>query len=132
MEGFSRYRTQFWASQVALVVKNPPANAWDMGSIPGLKRSSAGGHGKPLQYFWLENPRGQRSLAGCNPQDHNKWYTTEVTEHTCMQTHFLIFYFTLRPSHRYTFSQYIWGLDSIIILVLPMRKLRKREVTWSY
>ena len=37
-----------WASQVALVVKNPPANAGDirvMGSIPGSGRSPGGGHG---------------------------------------------------------------------------------------
>ena len=42
-----------WASQVALVVKNPPANAGnilDMGSIPGFGRSPGGGHGNPLQY----------------------------------------------------------------------------------
>ena len=35
------------ASQVALVVKNPPANAGDIreaGSIPGLGRSPGGGH----------------------------------------------------------------------------------------
>ena len=24
-----------WASQVGLLVKNPPANAWDAGSVPG-------------------------------------------------------------------------------------------------
>ena len=37
-----------WTSQVALVVKNPPANAGDVrdaGSIPGLGRSPGGGHG---------------------------------------------------------------------------------------
>ena len=48
-----------WASQVALVVKNPPANAGDIrdaGSIPGLGRSPEGGHGHPLQYSCLENP----------------------------------------------------------------------------
>ena len=47
------------ASQVVLVVKNPPANArntGDAGSIPGSKRSSGGGHGNPLQYSCLENP----------------------------------------------------------------------------
>ena len=46
------------ASQVALVVKNPPANAGDirdMGSIPGLGRSPRGGHGNPLQYSCLGN-----------------------------------------------------------------------------
>ena len=47
------------ASQVALVVKNPPANAGDIrdvGSIPGSGRSPGGGHGDPLQYSCLENP----------------------------------------------------------------------------
>ena len=40
-------------SQVALVVKNLPANAGDVrdvGSIPGSGRSPEGGHGNPLQY----------------------------------------------------------------------------------
>jgi len=40
------------ASQVSLVVKNPPANAGDVrdaGSIPGSGRSLGGGHGNPLQ-----------------------------------------------------------------------------------
>ena len=48
-----------WASQLALVVKNPPANAGDrrdMGSMPGLGRSSGGGHGNPLQCSCLGNP----------------------------------------------------------------------------
>ena len=44
--------------QVAIVEKNPPANAGvvrDAGLIPGLKRSP-GGHSNPLQYSCLENP----------------------------------------------------------------------------
>ena len=54
------------ASQVVLVVKSPPGSAGgvrDAGSIPGLGRSPGGGHGNPLQYSYLENPRGQRSLV---------------------------------------------------------------------
>ena len=54
------------ASQVALVVKKPPANAGDIrdvGSIPGSGISPGGGHGNPLPYFCLENPHGQRSLT---------------------------------------------------------------------
>ena len=46
------------ACQMALVVKNPPANAEDIrdvGLIPGLGRSSAEGNGNPLQYSCLEN-----------------------------------------------------------------------------
>ena len=58
---------------MALVVKNPPANAGDvrdMGSIPGLERSLGGGHDNPLQYSCLENPSGQRSLEGYSPWGH--------------------------------------------------------------
>ena len=36
--------------------KNPPANAGNMGSIPGSGRSPGGGHGNPLQHFCLEDP----------------------------------------------------------------------------
>ena len=48
------------ASQVALVAKKLPANAADIrdaGSIPGSGRSPEGGHGNPLHYFYLENPK---------------------------------------------------------------------------
>ena len=47
------------ASQVALVVKNPPANAADvrdLSLIPGLGKSPGGGLGNSLQYSCLENP----------------------------------------------------------------------------
>ena len=38
------------------VVKNLPANAGDVGSIPVSGRSLAGGSNNPLQYSCLENP----------------------------------------------------------------------------
>ena len=49
----------YGASQMALVVKNPPASAGDIrdtGSIPKLGRSPREGYGNPLQYSYLENP----------------------------------------------------------------------------
>ena len=51
-------------SLVALVVKNPSANAEDerdTSSIPGSGRSSGGGHGNPLQDSCLENPMDRGS-----------------------------------------------------------------------
>ena len=45
-------------SLMALVVKNPPANAGDikdLGSIPGSGRSPGGRNGNPLEYSCLEN-----------------------------------------------------------------------------
>ena len=53
----------------------------DLGLIPGLGRSSGGGHGTPLQYSCLENPHGQRGLAGYSPWGHTESDTTEVTKH---------------------------------------------------
>ena len=47
-----------WTSQVALVVKNLPANAGnitDTGLIPGLGRCPGEWYGNPLQYSFLEN-----------------------------------------------------------------------------
>ena len=38
------------------VVKNLPANAGDVGSIPGWGRYPEGGNGNPFQYSCLENP----------------------------------------------------------------------------
>ena len=60
--------------QVALVVKNSPANAGgirDTSSIPGSERSFGGGHGNPPQCSCLENP-----------MDRGAWWVTvhRVTE----------------------------------------------------
>ena len=56
---YINYRyTIFWASQVAEVVKNLPANAGDVrdaGSIPGPGRCPGGSHGNLLQYVCLAN-----------------------------------------------------------------------------
>ena len=38
------------------VIKNPPANAGDRGSIPGLGRSVGEGNDNSLQYSCLGNP----------------------------------------------------------------------------
>ena len=60
-----------WASQVALVVKNLPANAGDIrdsGLIPGLGRSPGKGNGNPSSIFawrilWTGDPGGLRSMG---------------------------------------------------------------------
>ena len=70
-----------WAFQVALVIKNPPANAGgvrDVGSVSGWGRAPGEGRGNPLQHLPGGSP-GQRSLAGYSSQDHKESDTTEVT-----------------------------------------------------
>ena len=64
------------------MVKNLPAsagNAGDPGLIPGSGRSPRGGRSNPLQCSYLENPHGQRSLAGYSPRFCKDLDTTEVT-----------------------------------------------------
>ena len=57
--------------------KESPAMQETLGLIPGLGRSPRGGHGNPLQYSCLENPHGQRSLAGYSPWGRKESYMTE-------------------------------------------------------
>ena len=59
-----------------LVIKNPPANAGDMGLIPGSGRSPGEQTGNPVQYSCLGNPmdRGTGSLYspwGCKRIRHD-------------------------------------------------------------
>ena len=46
---------------VAQLVKNPPVNAEDVDSIPGLGRSPGEGNDNSLQYSCLENPMDRRA-----------------------------------------------------------------------
>ena len=61
-----------WASQVALVVKNPPATAGDIRDVGSILGSSPGeGNGNSLQYSDLENP-----------MDRGAWWVTVQSDTT--------------------------------------------------
>ena len=73
------------ASLVAQTVEESTYNAGDLDLIPELGRSPGRGHGNPLQYSCLENPHGQRSLAGYSSWGHKDSDTTErlsTAQHT--------------------------------------------------
>ena len=58
------------------VVKNLPASAGDVGSVPGLGRSPGEGNDNPLQYSCLGNlvqAPGQRSLGAAVPGVTKSW-----------------------------------------------------------
>ena len=79
------------ASQVALVVKNPLANTGDirdMGSVPGLGRSSGGGHGNPSQDSCRENPRDRGAWWVTVHRVTNSWTQLEwlSTQHNYQLT----------------------------------------------
>ena len=58
--------------------KQSACNAGDPGLTPGWGRAPGGGQGNLLQYFCLENPHGQRSLAGYSPRGRKESDTTEL------------------------------------------------------
>ena len=72
---------------MALMVKNPPANARDVRDtvlVPGLGRAPGGDmedHSSILP--WRIQSCGQRSLVGYNSQGHKELDTTRATWHAC-------------------------------------------------
>ena len=109
--------TQAWASQMALVVKNPSANAGDTRdacSIPGSRRSPREGHGNPLQYSCLENP-----------MDRGAWWAT-VHGVTQSQT-----WLKRLSIHAHTHTHMHTGLSSVGgSLGRPLRE-RGADRTWA-
>ena len=59
------------------MVRNPPVNAGDLGSIPGSGRSPGGENDNPLQYSRPGEFHGQRNLASYSPWGHKE---TDMTE----------------------------------------------------
>ena len=64
------------------VVKNPPANAGDVGSIPGLGRSPAERNGNPLQYSCLGNCMDRGAWQAIV----QRFAESDVTEHAHTHT----------------------------------------------
>ena len=57
--------------------KESACNAGDPGWFPGSGRSPGERNGDPLQCSCMENPHGQRSLAGYSPRGHKNSDMTE-------------------------------------------------------
>ena len=77
------------------MVKNPPADAGDMGSISGSARYSGVGNGNPLQYFCLGNP-----------MDRGAWWVTvhgvtDMTEQAHITPHSRSRFKTFNGRYRY-------------------------------
>ena len=76
------------------VVKNPPANAGDLGSVPGSGRSPREGNGNPLQYSCLENPMDRES---CQATVHGVTSWTRLGDQTTSR-------------HKLLACMFSWGL----------------------
>ena len=71
---------------MALVVKNPAANAGDIRDTdltPGSGRSSGGGHGNLLQYSCLENPMDREAwLATVHRGTKSQTWLKQLSAHS--------------------------------------------------
>ena len=93
------------------MVKNPLANAGDTGDmswIPGLGRSSGGGHGKPLQYSCLENPmdRGARWATVHRVTKSWTWLSNYACSHATLKWFALILHPAFKPDWLKWFLNY--------------------------
>ena len=100
--------------------KESSCDAGDLSSTSGLGGSPGGGHGNPLQYSGLENPHGQKSLAGYSSWGRKETDMTEHPKHTCTHT-----------DNNLNVTYVLFHLNSegntISILTLQLRKLGHRE-----
>ena len=89
--------TGTWASQVAQVVKNLPANMGDIRDgdlIPGSGRSPGEGNGNPLQYSFLENwteEPGRLVSVGSQRAGHD--CSDLAHAHACMHVYYQLYAF---------------------------------------
>ena len=81
--------------------KESACNAGDLGLIPGSGKSPGEENGNPPQYSCLENPHGQKSLAGYSPWGCKKSDMSEWLAHACacVRTH----------THTHTHTHRFWG-----------------------
>ena len=103
-----------WASQGAVAVKNPPANAGDTrdpDSIPGWGRSPGEGNGNPLQCYLPGKSHGQRNLVDCSPWGHKESDKTER----------LHFHFLALKNNKDPGSQSRYKHDSIVKLFRALK-----------
>ena len=111
-----------WASQVALVVKNPPGNAGEVrhvGSISELGRSPGEGNGNPLQSSCLENH-----------MDRGAWWATVhgvAKSQTQLKLLSMYLFFLFFIYYFFYFLNFIFKLY-IIELALPNIKMNLPQV----
>ena len=122
-------------SQVALVVKNPLANAGDSrdaGLIPGSGRLPGGGNGNPLPVLWPGKFHRQKTLMGC-PRGTKE---SDMPEHTHTLLRWQADPSPLshqgNPNNNYTQGYFRKGKARFIILTLPDETLFSGEYVSSF
>ena len=94
------------------VVKNPPANAGDLGSIPGSGRLPGEGNGNPFQYSCLRNPMDREAWRATVHSVVKELDTTELLNITfCTSALFDSFY----SEHLWSFWRKKWQPTPVLL-----------------
>ena len=143
---------------MALLVKNPPANAGDVrdaGSIPGSGRSPGEAHGNPLQYYCLGNPmdRGafgatvhgvaqsqtwlkqlstQRASQVQQRKKRVPWRYVSITRRLSVQTNEWIIFFRALNVHDSMSVNQLFITPPLVLIRISISLLSSwaREITW--
>ena len=94
-----------WGFPGSSAGKESACNAGNPGSIPGLGRFLGRGHVNPLQYSSLENPHGQRSLAGYSLWVHKELDMTELHHSTVVECSKNRYYMTICSNRKMYISK---------------------------
>ena len=114
-----------WALQVAVVLKNLPANAEDQRDMgQSLERPPGGGHGNPLQCSCLENPMDRRvRRATAHMTVKSQTQLKRLSTHT--HTH------TPRPPKKIFPSQECLFTYALLKLSKPAQNWLVSKVQWN-
>ena len=116
-EGIS-YPLYFLGSPGGSDSKESTCNAGDLDLIPELGRSPGGGHCNPLQYSCLENPHGQRSLAGYSLWGHKESVTTKQLS-------------TAQYSHQEKKKKICFSWATAFMTILDISKPKEKIFPWD-
>ena len=120
------------------MVKNPPINAGDisdMGLIPESGRSPGGGHGNPLQYSYLENPRDRGAWWATVHGVTKSWtQVKQLSKQAYMYVYLIHFAVHLKQTQHCKSTKFQWKnyLKTMVTPSDPPRTLWQEDASSGY
>ena len=118
------------ALPVVLTVKNPPANAGDVGSVTGSGRSPGEVHDNPLKYFCLENPVNRGAWWATVHRVAKCWtWLKQLSMHAKSWTYDFLFSMEINNSHPISQSSATFKMSEIMHRAIHILSLYQCQFT---